>query len=70
MPTVSDAATLSAYISTEATDDSRRHACNTYTPAFLIGCFSLNLSLKGKVLPYLLTNVWPGAGPGVQAVSP
>jgi len=31
MPTVSDAATLRAYISTDATEDSRLHACNART---------------------------------------
>ena len=25
---------------------------------------------KGKVFPYSLPSVWPGADPGVQAVSP
>jgi len=31
---------------------------------------TVNGSLKGKVFPYSLPSVGPGADPGVQAVSP
>jgi len=33
-------------------------------------CIIFKIKVKGKVLPYLLLSVWPGADPGVQAVSP
>jgi len=40
------------------------------TVFFLYKSHSLVIKVKGKVLPYSLPSVGPGADPGVQAVSP
>jgi len=47
------------------------HAVSVYrTFIILIGLYVLKVKGKGKVFPYSLPSVGPGADPGVQAVSP
>ena len=47
------------------------HEVSVYrTFIILIGLYVLKVKGKGKVFPYSLPSVGPGADPGVQAVSP
>ena len=44
---------------------------HTITPEIIVILFTQGLPyVKGKVFPYSLPSVGPGADPGVQAVSP